>query len=319
MADPDPSVPVNAGSILNNGIETSLAYKGKIAMKHKLDYEIGGNMAVIKNRVLALGDQSFVKTDYILGGKLPDPAPLNTQLPSITQIGGGIADFYGLQQIGIYQTWDEVNKGPKGPNGKVVPGDFKFKDVNNDGKIDEKDFVHLGSPLPKLTYGFYLNGNIGIVDFNFTFQGSYGNKIYNAIKLYTQNMNSGYNNTTNRLNAWNETTPSSSESRMSTSDNPAHNWDSQSSAYIESGSYLRFKDLAIGVTLPEKFAKKLKLNKLRIYGQIQNVLTWTKYSGYDPEVGQLTGSQSKNNTMLGVDLGTYPHARTFLGGFNFSF
>jgi TonB-dependent starch-binding outer membrane protein SusC len=313
----DPQVAVNGGSILNTGMEATLSYKGKIEMKHKLEYEMGGNIAVIKNQVLSIGDEKFIKTQYIAGDPLPG---LKTQLPSITAVGYGIADFYGLKVQGIYQTWDEVNKGPQMASHTFKPGDYKYEDVNGDGVIDDKDYVHLGSPLPKLTYGFYLNGSISFVDFNFTFQGSYGNKIYNATKAYTQSMNQGWNNTTNRLNAWTETNPSSTETRLSSSPkDQALEWDTQSSAYIESGSYLRLKDVVIGFTLPEKFAKKLKLNKLRVYAQLQNAITWTKYSGYDPEVGQLSGSNSKNNTLLGVDLGTYPHARTFLGGFNFSF
>lgn len=311
LSEADPSVPVNAGSILNTGFETSVSYKGDFTVKYKVNYEIGGNIAYVKNKVKKLGDKDFISSTFIDGDALP--YPMNSQRPCRTAVDYGISDFYGLKVEGVYQNWEEINKGPS-LSYDVKPGDFKYKDVNGDGYINDKDYVHLGSPLPKLTYGFYLSGDIGIVDYNFSFQGTYGNKIYNAVKYYTS-ANTGYNNTTDRLDAWTEEN-GSSESRLGYD---SKNYDMQSSAYIESGSYLRLKDVVIGVTLPEKLAKKFKVNKLRVYGQIQNAFTITKYSGYDPEVGQISGSSTKNNTLLGVDLGTYPRAKTFLGGINFSF
>ena len=304
-----PTMPVNAGSVRNTGFETTISYNGSINLKKKINYEIGGNIAYVKNIVGEL------KTDFgIPSAALPNPQ--GSISPCLTQTGYSIADFYGLQVEGVYKTWDEINKGPKMPY-SVQPGDFKFKDVNRDGKIDNNDYVHIGSPLPKLTYGFFLTGSAGIFDFNVSFQGSYGNKIFNAIKYYT-NGNDLYNYSTQRLNAWSEANSSSNEPRLGPA---SKNWDYPSSAYVEDGSYLKLKDVVVGVTLPESLNKKLHVKKIRIYAQLQNILTITKYSGYDPEVGQLTGtsSQQKTNTMLGVDLGTYPHAKTVLGGVNFTF
>lgn len=306
-----PSTPQNVGSIVNKGIEASLSYKGEIAMKHKLTYEIGGNLAYIKNDVGYIGGVTVEPEN------LPSPIGYKT---SRTEEGYSIASFYGYKVIGIYQSNEDVNTSAKGLPGTQV-GDLKFQDTDGDGKITDKDKVYIGSPLPKLTYGFYLNGNMGNVDFNLSFQGSYGNKIFNATKFYLDGTSNGtaYNNnySTRRLNAWSEENKSSSEPRLGSS-----SYDVPSSQYVESGSYLRLKDITIGYTFGNVMTKKLKINKLRIYAQIQNALTITKYSGYDPEVGQIgksDGTSSKNNTMIGVDLGSYPQARTFMGGVNFSF
>jgi len=301
----------NVGSIVNKGIEASLSYKGEIAMKNKLTYELGGNVAYINNKV-----------GYIGGGTI-EPASLPSPMgftPSRTQQGYSVASFYGYKVIGIYQSNADLNTSAKPIAGTQV-GDLKFQDTNGDGKIDQKDMVYIGSPLPKLTYGLYLNGNIGNIDFNLSLQGTYGNKIFNATKFYLDGTSNGtaFNNnySTRRLNAWSETNTGSSEPRLG-----SPSYDVPSSQYVESGSYLRLKDITIGYTFGSVMTKKLKINKLRIYAQIQNALTITKYSGYDPEVGQIgksDGSASKNNTMIGVDLGSYPQARTFMGGVNFSF
>jgi len=306
-----PTVPVNAGFVKNTGVEASLVYNGSINLKYKTTYEVGGNIAYVKNLV---GD---VKSETgIYSASLP--SPMNSIYPCLTQKGYGIADFYGLQVDGVYKSWDEVNNGAQISGVQLKPGDYKFRDVNGDGKIDAKDYMHIGSPLPKLTYGFFFTGNCGIFDFNLTFQGSYGNKIFNALRYYTD-ANGVNNYSTRRLNAWSEENSSSSETRLGT--DALYNWQYVSSAYIEDGSYLKLKDIVLGATLPESYCKKLKVKKIRVYIQAQNMLTITKYSGYDPEIGQLSGTNSsqKTNTMLGVDLGTYPHAKTFLGGVNFTF
>jgi len=304
----DPSMPINAGSVKNTGIETTVAYNGSLNFKYKTTYEVGGNFSYVKNTVGNVNSLYGIQSANL-------PSPMNSIYPCLTQEGYGIADFYGLKSEGVYSSWDEINKGPKMPYA-VQPGDYKYKDLNGDGRIDEKDYMHIGSPLPKFTYGFYLNGNVGIFDISLSFQGSAGNKIFNALRYYTD-ANSNWNYSTERLNAW-STENNSNETRLGTG---SKNWEMASSAYVEDGSYLKLKDIVIGTTLPEKLCKKLKVNKIRIYVQAQNIKTFTKYKGYDPEVGQLTGTNSgqKSNTMLGVDLGTYPHAKTLLCGVNFTF
>ncbi len=305
------SVPQNVGSVINKGIEASLSYRGEIALKQKISYEIGGNLAYVYNKV-----------GYIGGGTI-EPAALPSPIGFITsqtQEGYSIANFYGYKVEGIYQSNEEIQTSPTALS-TVKPGDLKFQDTDGDGKITEKDKVYLGSPLPKLTYGFYLNGNVGNFEYNFSFQGTYGNKIFNATKYFIDGTSQGTavnNYSTRRLNAWSETNTSSSEPRLGVD---AQNYNVPSSQYVESGSYLRLKDVTIAYNFGSTITKKLKLNKLRVYVQVQNAITWTKYSGFDPEIGTIgksDGSSTKNNTMLGVDLGSYPQARTFMGGINIS-
>ena len=272
----------------------------------------------MKNIVKSLGEQSYVNTDAGMPGSSGSDTKTKHIIPNLTKVGNSISEFYGLQVEGVYKDWDEVNKGPY-VTGNTKPGDYKYKDVNGDGKIDQNDYVFIGSPLPKLTYGFYVSGGWWIFDYNVSFQGSYGNKIFNLTKYYTDG-NREYNYSTRRLNAWSEENSSSSETQLGYTN--YDNWDLPSSAYVESGSYLRLKDLVIGATLPDNLTKKLKINKLRIYGEIQNVFTITNYSGFDPEVGNKNDGSNggdNNNLDLGVDRGTYPQARTFLCGLNFAF
>jgi len=305
-----PSIEENAGSVMNKGIEASLSYKGEIDMKQKLSYDIGGNIAYNDNIVGNIGGQT------IAGTTLSSPISF---APNLTQQGYSIASFYGYKVEGIYQNWADVNSSPKALSGNAQPGDFKFQDTNGDGVINDKDKVFLGSPLPKLTYGFYLNGTLGHFDFNLSFQGTYGNKIFNATKYFLDGGDGTNNFSTDRLNAWDGENSSNTNPRLG---KDATNFAVPSSAYVENGSYLRLKDVTIGFTLPPSIVKKIKVNKVRVYVQIQNALTFTKYSGFDPEIGQLgtsNGSSAHNNTCLGVDLGTYPQARTFIGGVNFTF
>jgi len=301
------SMTVNAGSIQNTGCEASAAYRGEIKSKKKFTYELGGNITYVVNKVKNLESETGIYGPA-LGGKH------GKETACLTYEGYSIAQFYGYQVDGVYETQAEANAGPIYGSNQNQPGDFKFRDINGDGKIDEKDKVFLGSPLPKFSYGFYVSGTYWLFDYNVAFQGSYGNKILNLMRYYTDG-NTYFNYSTRRLNAWSEENTSSSEPRYG---NDALNYDvSMNSEYVEDGSYLRLKDVVIGFSMPESVLKKLKINKLRIYGEIQNALTWTNYSGFDPEIGKTTNSDGTPE--IGVDRGTYPQSRTFLCGVNFAF
>lgn len=297
---------VNAGSIKNNGFEASLSYRGEVQVKQKLTYEIGGNFTHVVNNVANLESETGITSPEING-------KFGKEKTSLTFEGYPMAQFYGYQYEGVYHTWEEINEGPR-YSYDVRPGDFKFKDVNGDGIINNNDKVFIGSPLPKFTYGFFLSGGYWIFDYNISFQGSYGNKILNLMRLYNQG-NTSYNYSVDRLNAWSEKNTSSDEPRYG---NDAMNYDiSINSKYVESGSYLRLKDVTLGATMPESLTKKIKINKLRVYGQVSNLFTWTKYSGSDPEIGRTANSEGTPE--IGVDYGVYPQALTVTCGLNFSF
>ena len=242
---------------------------------------------------------------------------------NVTKEGSSISDFYGYQTDGIVQTQEEVDA-MKSAQPNVQPGDFKFKDLDGDGVITDKDRTTLGSPIPKFTYGF--NAELGYRNFDLTmfFQGSYGNKIYNGTKFVTQSssMSENYNKSKVMLDRW--TGPGTSNEIPRVTNKDVNNNGRVSDYFIESGSYLRLKVLQLGYTLPEKHTKRLKMEKVRVFIGAQNLLTFTKYTGFDPEIGQnvnnVNGQRYQSPTDFGVDRGgTYPQARSWQFGINASF
>ena len=180
--------------------------------------------------------------------------------------------------------------------------------MDDNGKIDQYDKVNLGVPIPKLTYGFYGMSEYRGIDLQLFFQGVYGNKIYNCDKYFTEG--NGYGNLgAEMVNAWHGKGTSNTLPNPNGSPENLH----ASSRYIEDGSYLRLKNFQLGYSLPPKWIGKIKVNKWRFYISGTNLLTFTKYTGFDPEIGQNYGLD------MGVDRGNYPQARTFLVGTSINF
>jgi TonB-dependent starch-binding outer membrane protein SusC len=294
---------VNGGKIQNKGVELSATYRDK---SHAINYSIGGNITFIKNKVIDFGLPYY------------DGVYRNYKV-NVTQEGSSVAQFYGLQTDGIVQTQAEADALQTAqPN--VKPGDFKYKDLNGDGVINDKDRTNIGSPLPKFTYGFNADLSYKNFDLSMFFQGSYGNKIFNGTKHLMQS-SSNYNKTEDMLDRW--TGPGSTNDAPRLSDKGSNNL-LISDYYIESGSYLRLKVLQIGYSIPTKYIKRIKMERVRVFVGAQNLLTITKYSGFDPEIGQNTnnvnGQRFQSPTDFGVDRGgTYPQARTWQFGINASF
>ncbi len=284
---------VNAGSIRNNGFEFTAEYKQTLG---DFSYSVGGNFTTVKNKVISLG-----------GGEDIYSAPFFGEFLTRTREGDPIGSFYGYEIAGIFQDKYDVEEYVNS-NGQQIqpnanPGDFKFVNQNDDNKIDANDKVNLGSPIPKFTYGFNASLNYKSIDFQIFFQGVYGNKIFNGNKYFTEG--DGYTNlSVDMLNAW------SGKGTSNTLPNPAGSANNRlaSSRYIEDGSYLRLKNVQLGYTLPDATAKRIGLSRLRVYVAATNLLTITKYTGFDPEIGVTNGLD------LGVDRGTYPQARTFTIG-----
>ena len=279
----------------NKGIELELGYNNHIG---KLSYEMNFNISTYRNKVLYIdGDTSA----HIDGDSY---APTHFSLTR-SVVGEPVSSFYGLQQIGIFQSGDDYTKygvTEPGLTAANAAGHFKFKDINHDGKIDDNDRTFIGSPHPKFSYGYNLNLFYKKFDLDIFLQGVYGNKIFNYWRAYTvwpgaQEEGSldtwSATNTSAKLPIWN--------SNASDDVNP-------SSFFVENGSYMRLKSLQLGYTFPKSKA----FSKLRVYVQGFNLLTFTKYSGIDPEIS--TGSP----TNYGVDFGgNYPIARKILVGINF--
>ena len=296
---------VNYGEMLNTGWEFFAEYRNQ---EHALKYRIGANLTTIKNEITQLGDP--IQEGYF-----------RTLVASQTAEGRSVGEFYGYQVEGIFQTREEVAAHATQATG-TAPGDFKFADLNNDGVINASDRTYLGSPLPKFTYGFNVNLEYKGLDLGIFFQGSQGNKIMNGAKYDIESGLTNSNFTAAMLNRWTGAGTSNEIPRITTSD-PNDNR-RMSSYYIEDGSYLRLKNLQLGYSLPETISKKFFVQKLRIFIAGQNLLTFTKYTGLDPEIGQFNyatnGRAVPSPLDLGIDRGgTYPQARTYQLGLNVTF
>lgn len=293
----------NVGSMQNKGFELSLGYR---IDKKDLKSTITGTFDLVRNKVLSLATPNAT----INAGAGADFGGFDIVR---TEAGQAFRSFYGWQVAGIFQNEGEITSA-NGADGdsktpyqsaNTKPGDIKFRDLNGDNKIDANDRTYLGSYLPKFSYGLNYAGTYKNFDFAVFFQGVYGNKIYNGTKVIGQGMLRLFNATTDVLNAW---TPQNTNTDVprAVSGDPNQNTRT-SDRFLESGSYLRLKNLTIGYTLPSNKMSKITnniLTRARIYVTSQNLLTFTKYTGYDPEING------------GIDTGTYPQARTMTIGLN---
>lgn len=291
---------VNAGSIRNRGVEVTAGYKIKLG---ELFIDLGGNMATVHNEVLSLG-----------GGEDIYAAPFFGENLTRTRVGDPVASLYGYQVAGIFQDNYDVQEFVNSAGQQVIqgagskPGDLKFVNQNDDNKIDANDKVNLGSPFPKLTYGFNTALNWKGFDFQVFFQGVYGNKIFNCDKYFTEG--TGYTNLgAEMVNAWHG--KGTSNTLPSPEGSATNLW--ASSRYVEDGSYLRLKNLQLGYTLNDNLTKKIGISSWRLYLSATNLLTFTKYTGFDPEIGITNGLD------MGIDRGTYPQARVFTIGTSLNF
>jgi TonB-dependent starch-binding outer membrane protein SusC len=323
------SYPSNVGKMSNKGMEFQLT--GQIdagALKSSLS----ANLSFIKNKVLNLSTpQSSIDNGF--------NQDYGAYSVTRTVEGRAIQSFYGWETDGLFQT--DAEAAASGQS-KAAAGDIRFKDNSGDGIITDADRTFLGSYLPKFSYGLNYTGTYKNVDFTLFFQGVYGNKIYNGTKVLTQGMLRLFNAGTEVLDAWTPTNTNTDVPRAISGD-PNQNARS-SDRFIESGSYLRLKSLTIGYTIPSKITHSLakgNIAGIRIFVTGQNLLTFTKYSGYDPEVGAYIplsgngtpgvpggnpdvaggGVATGNNGVLnnGVDFGSIPQPRAILGGIQLSF
>jgi TonB-linked SusC/RagA family outer membrane protein len=275
----------NYGSMRNCGVEITLGWHDH---KGDFDYSVSANLSTLRNEVLKMGD-SYVQNIY-----------------TRTEVGRSVSDFYLLKVAGIFQSMDEVyNYTEKLTDGtiKVIqpnaqPGDVKYVDVNGDGQIDDTDKDWCGSPLPKFELGFNVSLAYKNFDFNMFWAGKFGNKIYNQVRASTLNFN--VDNIPADVDPWTWDNPSNEYPRMyanSTDNNKA------SDRFLENGSYFRLKNLQVGYTLPTSLLKVIHIQRLRLYVSGTNLLTFTKYKGYDPDF------ISTNVYIQGIDSGQYPSAR----------
>ncbi|ATN06865.1 SusC/RagA family protein [Chryseobacterium indologenes] len=298
---------LNAGLFQDKGYELGINYNGK--SKGDFTYSIGATISQLKNTVKQLAgvDEIFVSSNNVRG----------VLKPTRIKVGESLYSYYGYRTGGIFQTQAEIDN-YKDANGNLIqpnakPGDIKFlKKDGNTGTLNNNDFVNLGNPYPKFSYGLSYNMTWKNFDLNLFFQGVYGNKIFNGLKFISLNpggTGQNYNMDRDILNAWTPQNTNTNIPRLMQGD-PGGNYSKVSDFYVEDGSYLRLKNLTVGYSLPGELYKKLDVNKIRVYVTSNNLFTITKYTGFDPEVGMET---------YGVDTGRYPQARSFIFGLEVGF
>ncbi len=295
------AVPSNIGSMRNRGIEIALGHKNVIG---NFSYNINWNITTINNEVLSLGTSTAIRS-----GMLPRLDPT-----TYTDVGTEIGAFYGLATNGIFTQadLDALHAAHPEYQPTAQPGDVWFVDYDGDFKIDKNnDRQYLGSAVPDFTSGLNIEMRWKQIDASAYMLGSFGNEIVSGqyVYIFGSNIKSNWH-----ADMWNRSHGDviTDIPRLDIADING-NTSTFSDRFVEDGSFVRLKNIQLGYTLPASVGKKLMISSLRFYISADNLLTLSKYSGWDPEpvsFGTLNG---------GVDYGTYPLARTFSLGLNLNF
>ena len=334
----------NFGTIENKGLEITLD-------THPID---GKNFSWDSNFQISFNRNKLVALDGSANAQLVGYGQWS-DIVSVTEIGQSLYNFYGYVVEGVYESLEDIQNSPKAEKypadgvfnrtTTVWVGDIKYKDVNGDNVINEHDQTNIGSPLPKFTFGWTNSFRYKNVDLTVFLNGTYGNKVLN----YNM-MGQGYNGLVHMNSTWtNQHVSIQDRARLVAVDpektyadgsmwydditnvkvanagtktprpsiqDPNDN-DRLSTRYIEDGSYLRVKNITLGYTFPKTVLQKVKIDNVRVYMNIQNLYTFTKYTGFDPEVGAST--QDSSGLTFGVDNGRYPSPMTCSFGLNITF
>jgi TonB-dependent starch-binding outer membrane protein SusC len=293
---------VNIGNMLNKGIDIQVINRGKI--NNDLSYDLNITGSFLKNEIIKIADG----INYIPNAD----ASLRGIAPIRNQLGYSLSSFYGFNVLGIFQNKAEVDAAPA-QDGKGV-GRFRYQDINGDGKIDPNDRTFLGSPVPKFTGGLNFGINYKSFDVSAYVYTSIGNKIFNMSKWYTDFYPSfsGAAISERVKNSWSPTNTTATTPIFENVSNFSTNTQANS-FYVEDGSYVRLQNVALGYSFPKAMTDKIKVGKVRLYGSINNLATFTKYQGLDPQVG------GNADTNFGIDVGNYPMTRSVTVGLNLGF
>lgn len=297
----DSSPTGNLGDMVNSGVEFEIGYRDTYG---DFNWHISANATYNKNKLTYLGDDatdlygSSHKIGQLTRGEIGMPFPF----------------FYGYKTAGVFQTAEEVAAYVNAEGNMIqpnaTPGDFRFEDVNGDGKLTDADRTYIGKGIPDWTFGVNLGFEWKGIDFNMLLQGQAGVQAFNVTRrtdLYYINLPKTI------LNRWTGAGSTNSAPKFEfTSANENYR---VSDYWVEDASFLRARNVQLGYTLPQSLTKKIFISRLRVYAQAENLFTLTKYSGCDPEV---TGGNGFG-TELGIDRGVYPQNRTFSVGVNLTF
>ena len=289
----------NIGAVTNKGVELEV---GAILLDRKdLKWNVNASIAHNKNEVTSLGNASSI-IPSISGATLGYISPL------IVAVGEPLGTFYGYQFKGIVQSEEQAATLTPQTINKLEPGNPYYEDVNGDGVVNTEDQTTLGNSQPKFTYGLNSTLKYKNWDLFVNFAGSYGNKLYNGLATRLTKGSTYYNSLAVVADRWTPTNPSNTVQKASNDLTVVSD-----SRYVEDASYLRVKNIQLGYTLA--VPQITNDARLRLYVSLQNFFTITNYSGYDPEGGR-NGSDDQSALYQGIDMATYPTAKTVLFGVN---
>ena len=296
---------LNVGKMRNTGLEFEFTYAENSG---DFKYNVGFNVSLLKNKMVALADEDQI----LLGTGLK----FDTEhFPNQTRVGYPIGAFFLYKTDGIFQTEAEVNahRNDKGEllQENAKPGDIRFADTNGDGVIDDNDKVYSGTGLPKAEINLTLGASFKGFDFSALIGSGWGHKLYNANRYFYEGMNSGSNFLASTLDSWTPENTNTSVPRAVLQD-PNGNT-RESDRFLESGDFIRLRQIQIGYSLPKSLLAKMKSENLRIYISGENLFTWTKYKGIDPEFAP----SGVLNT--GVDRYIFPFTRSYVLGIQYTF
>ena len=301
---------VNSGSIKNTGVEVSATYRDN---GHLFKWDISGNFTTIKNKVLSVGNQGI---DAASGVAVNYLQPANY---TRSQVGNALGSWYVIQTDGIFQSQDEitnyVNKSGTIIQPNAKPGDIKYIDKNGDGQINDQDRVFRGSPWPTLQAGLQFNASYKQFNINIQFVGVFGNKIYDDVRRALDSYQ--LTNFRDDISPWTTTNTKTSDPRLAIDNgndpSVAMNNMGETDRWLESGSYVRLRNVELGYNFSSNLLKSISFSSARFYVSGQNLFTITKYKGLDPDVS--------NGDILqrGFDAGFWPSSRVFSAGVQFEF
>jgi TonB-linked SusC/RagA family outer membrane protein len=289
---------INAGAVRNRGLEFAINYEDKISESMK--FKVGYNVTTIDNEVLEVNNS----TGYLEGGSFG----VGQLYPVRMEAGQPMGYFYGYQTDGIFQNQAEIDAHPSQAalGAATSPGDIRYKDLNNDGVINQNDRTNIGDPIANVTMGFNFTFNYKNLDLTSYSYASLGNDM---IRNYERTL-SDVNRLNYVLDRWTGEGTSNSVPRVTTA---ATNNNVLSDYFVEDASFLRIQNIQLGYSFSDNLINKVGLTKLRLYTSVNNVYTFTKYRGFDPA--------ATNGSPIGggIDYGFYPTPRTFILGINANF
>lgn len=292
---------VNAGTVENKGYEFNLNLR-PLSYNSELSWNSGFNISFNETKVISLlEDQDEIIPETFFGAGASGQIPFTS-----IKVGGPLGNFRGFQNIGIWQSSEAAEALKFGAS----PGDWKFKDEDGNGKLDNKDITVVGNGTPDFVWGLNNNFSYKAFDLNILIQGSVGNDVFNLIRSSSFGQTSDVRQATapELLNAWTVDKPNSKIPRL---DSPSKLLNSY---FVEDGSFTRLKNISLGYNLSEELLEKFKISSAKVYVSAQNLITLTNYTGFDPEVS----SGDKSDLYTGVDFSPYPLPKSIIVGVNLS-